>query len=63
MACAKQTEIQSEYRTELKYIEAKEGMLVQWESKERAKVQEIIATLNTVEGQQYVVRLNKGDGR
>ena len=51
------------YRTELNYIEAKEDMLIQWETQERAEVQEIITFLKTAEGQQYVLSLNNEDGR
>ena len=51
------------YMTELNYIEAKPGMLMQWEAKHRAKTQEVLAVLNSPEGRQYVLRLNKSDGR
>jgi len=51
------------YRTELNYIEAKEDMLIQWETQRRGEAQEIIAFLKTAEGQQYVLSLNNEDGR
>lgn len=51
------------YMTELNYIEAKPGMLMQWETKHRAKTQEVLAVLNSPEGQKYVLRLNRSDSR
>jgi hypothetical protein len=51
------------YRTELNYIEAKEDMLMQWETQKKAEAQEIIAFLRTAEGQQYILSLNNEDGR
>ena len=51
------------YKTELNYIEAKKDMLMRWENQRRGDVQEIIAFLNTAEGQQYIVNLNNQDGR
>jgi hypothetical protein len=51
------------YQSKLNFVEAKEEMLLQWEVKEKAKIQEIIAFLNTPEGRQYIVNLSKEDGR
>lgn len=50
------------YRTELTYIEAKEKMLRQWEEHKKAQAQEVLAFLNSAEGQQYIVKLNREDG-
>ena len=51
------------YRTDLKYIEAKPGMLMEWETKYKAKAQDVLSFLNSAEGQKYISRLNKSDGR
>jgi len=51
------------YLTELKYIEAKPDMLMQWEAKHKAKTQEILSVLHSPDGQKYIVRLNRSDGR
>lgn len=51
------------YKSKLNFIEAKEEMLLEWEAKEKAKIQEIIAFLNTPESRQYIVGLSKTDGR
>jgi hypothetical protein len=50
-------------KSELKFIAAKEEMLLQWEAKEKGNTQEVIAFLNTPEGRQYIVNLSKEDGR
>ena len=51
------------YKSELNFVAAKEEMLLQWEAKEKAKIQEILAFLNTPEGRQYVVGMAAADGR
>lgn len=51
------------YKTEMKSIVPKAEMLVEWESKKKAEIEEIIAFLNTAEGKQYIEKLNKEDGR
>jgi len=51
------------YKSELKFIAAKEEMLLQWEAKEKGNTQEVIAFLNSPEGRQYIVNLSKDDGR
>jgi hypothetical protein len=38
-------------------------MLAAWEAKEKAKIQQIINFLNTPEGKQYVVKLDRDAGR
>ena len=52
-----------QYKDELNFIAAKKEMLLQWEAKEKGKIQEIIAFLNTPEGRQYVVEFAKTAGR
>lgn len=51
------------YRTELTYIEAKEEMLMQWEEQKKAQALEVLAFLNSAEGQEYIEKLNSEDGR
>ncbi len=51
------------YKQTLNHIEAKEDMLATWEAKKKGKVQHVIDFLNTAEGRQYVVPLNKDDGK
>ena len=51
------------YKNELNFIAAKKEMHLQWEAKEKGKIQEIIAFLNTPEGRQYVVEFAKTAGR
>jgi len=51
------------YKIKLKSIEPKEEMLIEWEEKKKAKVEEIIAFLYTAEGKQYREKLNREDGR
>ena len=51
------------YRSTLNYIEAKEDMIRQWEGQKQAATLEVLAFLNSAEGQQYIEILNSGDGR
>ena len=51
------------YRTELAYIAAKEDMLMQWEEQKKAQALEVLAFLNSANGQEYIEKLNREDGR
>jgi hypothetical protein len=51
------------YRAKLTYVESKDDMLRQWESQKKAKTLEVLAFLNSAEGQKYIMRLNRSDGR
>jgi hypothetical protein len=51
------------YKQSLNFVEAKEDMLATWEAKEKAKIQQIINFLNTPEGKQYVIKLDRDAGR
>lgn len=56
-----------EYEKTLNFVSPKEEVLAEWVAKRKADVDkelsEIISFLNTPEGQQYIVKLNKEDGR
>jgi hypothetical protein len=51
------------YQTKLTYITAKEDMLMQWEGQKKAQALEVLAFLNSAEGQEYIEKLNREDGR
>jgi len=51
------------YKQELNFVEAQEDVVAAWEAKEKSDTQQIINYLNSPEGRNYVVKLNKDDGR
>ena len=51
------------YQTKLNYIAANEDMLMQWEGQKKAEALEVLAFLNSAEGQKYIEKLNREDGR
>ena len=51
------------YQTELTYIAAREDMLMQWEEQRKTQALKVLAFLNSTEGQEYIEKLNRGDGR
>ncbi len=55
------------YKKELHFIVPEKGVIAQWESTKKAKIQKelnkVINYLNTPEGKQYIVKLDKKDGR
>jgi hypothetical protein len=51
------------YKQSLNFVEAQKDMLATWEAKEKAEIQQTINYLNTPEGKQYVVKLDRDDGR
>ena len=55
------------YKQELSYVVPQKDVVEQWEAKRKgdinAELNEIINYIKTPEGQKYVVKLNKEDGR
>ena len=51
------------YQAKLNYVAAKEDMLRQWEEQKKSQALEVLAFLNSAEGQEYIETLNKEDGR
>ena len=51
------------YQAKLNYVAAKEDMLRQWEEQKKSQALEVLAFLNSAEGQEYIEKLNKEDGR
>jgi len=45
------------------YITAKEDMPLQWEGQKKEQALEVLAFLNSAEGQEYIEKLNREDGR
>ena len=48
------------YQTELIYITTREDMLMQWEEQRKTQALEVLAFLNSAEGQGYIEKLNRG---
>ena len=51
------------YKNSLNFISPKEEMLAAWENKKQNEVLEVISYLNTPEGRNYIVSLNRDAGR